>query len=231
MPLSDDIRALRAATLAELVAAHDYYTDTVTAWRLAKGSVVAGRTFAERSVVTGTVTTQVDLVARAEGYIARQLTEATFQQFLAVFEAFFFDFLRLWITAYPQSLGDKQVGLKAILDAPDKDAIVQLAVTRELVEVMYDRPAEWFAYLERRAKLGCPTPDEIGRVAEAKAARDMTIHNRGYVNRSYLTKAGAFARYRDGERVDITEPYHRGAWELLGRVVADISDAALEKLP
>ena len=34
MALSDDIRTLRDQILTDLVAAHDYYTDTKSAWRM-----------------------------------------------------------------------------------------------------------------------------------------------------------------------------------------------------
>jgi|GEM_PF-5643843 len=34
MALSDDIRVLRDHIQADLAAAHDYYTDTKTAWRI-----------------------------------------------------------------------------------------------------------------------------------------------------------------------------------------------------
>jgi len=47
-----------------------------------------------------------------------------------------------------------------------------------LNEVLYERPAEWFAYLQEKVKLGCPSAVEIERIAEAKATRDALIHNR-----------------------------------------------------
>ena len=81
-------------------------------------------------------------------------------------------------------------------------------VSREVNEIMYERPSGWFAYLEERAKLGCPTADEIERIAEAKASRDVLVHNRGVANRTYESKAGKFARYKDGLQIDITDPYH-----------------------
>jgi hypothetical protein len=37
--LADDIRALRARTTAELIAAHDYYTDTRRAWDFLAGDI------------------------------------------------------------------------------------------------------------------------------------------------------------------------------------------------
>src|SRR5206468_2578675 len=112
------------------------------------------------------------------------------------FENFFFDLLRLWLLAYPQSLAGKQVDFKAVLEAPDKDAIALLVVNKELNELLYDRPAAWFAYLEGKAKLGCLTSDEIDRFAEAKASRDVLVHNRGVATKTYESKAGKQARYK-----------------------------------
>ncbi len=182
-------------------------------------------------MVTGTVTTQSELAARARGYVAKQLAEATFQQFVSLFEGFVFDLLRLWLTAYPRNLIGKKVDFKAVLDATDKDAIILLMVDKELNEVLYERPTGWFAYLEERAKLGCPSIAEIERIAEAKASRDVLVHNRGIAGRSYLSKAGTLARYKDEERIEIPEPYHRDIWELFRKVVTDVSNAAIAKAP
>lgn len=157
MSLTQDIRALRARTLADLNVAHDYYEDTKTAWQMVRQVVASGEAFTNTNVATGTVTTEAELVAKSGGYVKQQLAEATFQRFLSISEIFFFDLLRLWLTAYPQNLGGKKVEFKAILDAADKDAIVLLVVNKELNEVLYERPAGWFAYLEGRARLGCPT--------------------------------------------------------------------------
>lgn len=230
MALADDIRELRDRVLAELNTAHDYYTDTKIAWRIVHKVVQAGHTFSIRNMTTGTVTTQADLASKSRGYVAEQLTEATFVQFISIFENYFFRLLRLWLLAYPQSLLGKRVDFKAVLDAPDKDAIKFLVVSKELNEVLYERPARWFAYLEDKAKLGCPTPDEIDRIAEAKASRDMLVHNRGVASKTYELKASKLARYKDGQRIDIPEHYHREIWELIRKVITDISNAAIAKV-
>jgi hypothetical protein len=230
MALADTVRALRDRVLGDLDAAHDYYVDTKTAWRIVYKVVQAGNRFTNRNQTTGTMTSQADLVGKARRYVAEQLAEATFQQFIAIFENFFFDLLRLWLTAYPQSLSGRKVDFKAVLDAPDKDAITLLVVNKELNEVLYERPAAWFAYLEQKAKLGCPTPDEIDRIAEAKASRDVLAHNRGIAGKAYESKAGQHARYNDGQRIDVPEHYHREAWELIRKVVAELSDAAIAKV-
>ena len=91
MALSDDIRTLRDHVLADLAAAHDYYTDTKIAWQIVHKVIAAGHTITIRNMTTGTVTTQAELAAKARGYVTEQLTEATFQQFISIFENFYFD--------------------------------------------------------------------------------------------------------------------------------------------
>ena len=231
MALSDDLQMLRDAVLDELNAAHDYYAETRYAWRIALDYIAAGNTFIIRNTATGTTSTQSQVAEKAHEYVRVQLTEATFQQFLTTFEAFFFDLLRLWLLAFPQNLFGKTVDYKSVHDAPDKDTITLQVIDEELNRVLYKPPRGWFAYLEERVKLGCPTADEIDRIAEAKAARDVLIHNRGIAGKVYEIKAGTRARFRSGERIDIPAPYHRETWELLRKVVADVANAAIAKAP
>lgn len=230
MALKGDLQTLRHRVLADLDAAHDYYTDTMIAWDIVNQYVAEGHTFSIRNR-TGTTTTQTDLTRKSQGYVLEQLTEATFQQFLSIFENFFLDLLRLWLMEYPRSLAGRKLDFKDVLDAPDKDAIAFRVVSKEVNDILYDRPAGWFDYLEEKAKLGCPTKDEIARIAEAKATRDVLVHNRGVANKTYESKAGNLARHKDGQRIDISEQYHRETWELLRKVVAEISDAAIAKVP
>jgi hypothetical protein len=229
MGLPEDLRDLRDRVLADLNKAHDYHTDTVFAWNVVAQFIRAGNTFALHNIATGTVTTQAELAAKARDYEAEQLAEATFHQFISLFENFLFDFLRHWLLAYPQSLTGKQVSFKDVLEAMDKDALTLLVVNKELNEVLYKRPSDWFAYLEDRTKLGCPAAEEIERIAEAKASRDVLTHNRGVANKVYEAKTGRLARYRDGEKINIPEDYHLKTWELIRKVVTDIANAAIAK--
>ena len=229
MALAGDIQALRDRVQADLNAAHDYYTDTKIAWDIVRRFIAAGHTFSIQNKTTGTITTHDDLAGKARGYMTEQLTEATFEQFISIFENFLFDILRLWLTAHPQSLGGKQLIFREILETADTDGVTQLVINRELIALSYERPADWFKYLDEKVKLGCPTKDEIGRIAEAKASRDLLVHNRGVANKAYESKAGSLARYKDSQRIDIPEHYHRETWELLRKVVTDVSAAAIAK--
>jgi hypothetical protein len=137
--------------------------------------------------------------------------------------------MRLWLLGHPKSLSGRKLDFKDVLDAADKDAIIARMVSKEVNEVLYDRPTGWFEYLEEKVKLGCPSPNEIARIAEAKASRDVLIHNRGVANKIYESKAGPHCRFADGQRIDIPEHYHRETWELLRKVVTEVSNAAISK--
>lgn len=175
------------------------------------------------------MTTQIELAGKARGYVTGQLAEATFQQFISIFENFVFELLRLWLIEHPESLRRKQVDLESVLNAPDKDAIKRLVIEKQVVSIMYNSPKEWFRYLESKVKLGCPTSDEIDRFAEAKATRDALVHNRGVANKIYVSKSGAQARFKENDRIDISEQYHRDTWELLRKIIADVSTATIRK--
>src|SRR5205085_2259453 len=112
----------------------------------------------------------------------------------------------------------------------DKGAIIQGVVTRELLALAYKRPADWFAYLHDRVDLGCPTDDQIKDLAEIKASRDVLIHNRGIANRAYLDKAGDRARFTDGDRLDVPEPYLLASLRLVQGVIQGMATRAISRV-
>ena len=230
MALADEIEALATQTLSALEARHDYFTYTKRVWRLLQGDVKEGRKFAFRNLTTGTRIDEQTLLAHAQLYVTDYLPSSTFQDFVSLFEIFFFDFLRAWLAAYPGSLSSKQVDIGTVLDAHDKSAIILIVVDKELNELKYECLAEWFAYLERLTKLGCPTSDEIEQLSEIKASRDILVHNNGITNATYISKAGTRVRYSNGDKLEIPEQYHRASWDTITRVIRDISSAAVAKL-
>ena len=230
MALAEDVQGIANRTLAALDASHDYFTYTKRLWRLLRLVVKEGRKINFQNRATRSRMSERALVSKARLYISDYLVSSSFQHFVSLFEEFFFDLLRLWLAAYPQSLSRKQLEFSTVLKASDKAAIVLAVVDKELNELKYERLADWFAYLDRLVKLGCPT-DEIERLAEIKASRDILVHNKGIANAAYVSKAGRRARYRDGEPLEISEPYHRESWETIKKVVSDISAAAIAKAP
>lgn len=170
-----------------------------------------------------------ELLAKSQRYIAGYLTSATFVQFVSLFEDFIMGVLRLWLLAYIQKLDHKQVSMSVVRLASDLDAVKQIAVNRELNELSYKRLREWFTYLDGLTKLGCPSDDEIDQLAEIKATRDVLVHNRGVASPMYADKAGDKKRAEAGQPLELTASYHLASWQLIRKVVTDISTAAIAK--
>ena len=230
MGLAEDIRGVADVALAALDDAHDYYTHTKRAWELIERVVREGRKFTFVNSQTKTRMDQIAILARSRLYVKSNLASATFQSFVSIFEDLFFDILRLWLAAYPGSLSKKQLEFGTVVNAPNIATVVLAVVDRELNEIKYQRVADWFAYLERLAKLGVPTGEEIERLAEIKAGRDVLVHNKGIVNTTYLHKAGRCARFAVGQKLDVDVPYHLASWEAIKKLVADVSEAMIGKV-
>jgi hypothetical protein len=230
MPLADDIRRLRDRARAELVAAHDYFTYSESAWDLVRDAA-ADPALAFRNRVTGSAASGRALARLARQYAARHVAEATFQQYLAVFEVFVGDLLRLWLAAYPRAIGGKTVTLADALDAGDLAELTRRLVDHEVAEVTYKSPRKVVEYLAHRIGLAPPPAADIDQLAEAKATRDVLAHNRGVVDAEHLKKAGPPARFAAGERIELPKPYHRRTWELLLKLVSGLADGAIAKAP
>lgn len=244
MEIVDQIRVLSSRIQDELSRGSNYYNHTTAAWRLLQQVVDEGRNIQVRDTITGDVTDGRTLAALAQGYVTEYLSESVFQHYISLFEDYAFGLIGAWLIAHPRGIvgldddasddklkkSDKTVPLSFVTDNPDREGILRAIVGRELDRLKYRRLAAWFDYLEKRARLGVPSKEQIERLAEMKASRDVLAHNRGIVNQTYLLKAGSRARYPDGARLEITEPYLRDSRLLLIEVVRGTSEKAIEKL-
>jgi hypothetical protein len=217
------------SSLAAFDASHDYFAHSQFVWMAARRTLQGGQPLVLTNPVTGTTVTGPELLSLSQTYVSANLLSATFQEFVTLFEDFFFDLLGLWLTAFPASLGNRQLGFGTVLSAPNLEAVTAAVVGEELNKLKYQRVEEWFRYLERLVKLGVPTPDQVEAIAEIKASRDLLVHNKGVINWVYLSKAGPRARGREGELIVISESYHRRSWDLLRTVVRELADAAVLK--
>jgi len=158
MPLPDTLTRIRDTSLASLDASHNYFTHTKIAWRLVQQVVRGGNTFTIRNQTTGTTTDHTQLAAMAQPYVTGYLASATFQDFVSVFERFISDFLAAWLVEYPGSLRSTQLTFHTVLDATNRDAIISAVVEKEVIALAYQKVTDWFAYIEKIAKLGLTPP-------------------------------------------------------------------------
>jgi hypothetical protein len=232
VPLGIGIQILSDRIQADLRAGYDYYEHSKSNWHLVRRMVRRGTSITFDNIHTGTSVQAAELPALARTYIKSYLAESVFQHFVALFEDFVFELVRLWLTAYPGGIPnkkEKRVELATLIEARDRDAILQAVIDGELNASKYERPTVWFRYLNDRVKLGIPAGEQIERFAEIKASRDILAHNRGIINQTYLDKSGRRSRYQLGQLMEIPEPYLHDAWLLIRGLVEDLAAAAIAK--
>lgn len=225
MPSFADISQRALAALSE---ADDYYSHTKLVWRFFQKSINDGARVKFQNFDTGKEVDQDVLVNRSQHYVVKYLTSWTFQHMVAIFETFFFESLQLWLATYPGRLSNKQVEFGKILEK-EKAEIVQMVIEKEINEITYGRVTEWFKRLNE-FKLKCPTDDEIGRLAEIKASRDVLVHGNAKTNRIYVDKAGKYARYKIDEPLEINEKYLHESRAFLQEIIKNISTSYENKV-
>lgn len=151
------------------------------------------------------------------------------QQQVALFEDFFFDMLRNLLADQPLRLPSKrQIEYSVIVNSRTKDEIVSALIERELNEIKYKNVGEWFKYLKSLVSECSVSDSDLGRIAEAKATRDLLVHNAGIVNDIYMQKAGQCTRFNVGETVSVTGDYTLDTWQLFSRVLITTIDQLIK---
>jgi hypothetical protein len=215
MSMSDDLRAIAERANRELDAVHDFFEHSQIVWKSFKTVVGEGHRLVADNPATGSRIDQDGLVELAPQYIRNYLATFTFRQFVSTFEVFLFGFLHRLLLHNPWQFSQKQLDFSTVLKAASRDEIISEMILKQLNELKYEQLREWFAAMNRTIKLDCPTEDEIERLAEVKATRDILEHNAGVANETYCRKAGKKARYQPGEVVAIDDAYHLDSWRLI----------------
>jgi hypothetical protein len=223
MPLRDDIEQARDRALSALKDAHDYFTYTKDAWRTIQQDIQRkGRKLTWTNTSTSTSVTENDVASHAQRYVEIELASSSLQHFVSIFENFFFEIARAWTLAHPERLSKRQLSGEIILRLADKAAMIETLVEKELQDVFYDRPANWFEYIKTLTKIASPSEADSKQFAEIKATRDVFVHGQGIANAFYVDKAGSLARSQSGNPLDIPGPYHQQSWDLICKLVRDI---------
>lgn len=151
------------------------------------------------------------------------------QHQVALFENAFFEIIRILLIDQPLRLpSKKQIEYSSIINSVSREEIIASLVDRELNELKYKSVVEWFAYLNKLASKCTISDENVGQIAEAKAARDLIVHNGGVVNQIYMKKAGQFARASLGESISVAGEYNRDNWQLFSSTILSAMDCHLQ---
>ena len=116
------------------------------------------------------------------------------------------------------------------MKASDRDEIIAGVLQKQLDELRYEKDRDWFDALNEAVKLSCPTDGEIDSLGEVKATRDLLEHCAGIANDIYVRKFGNKARFAAGDLIELDGNYHLASWQLVKKVVADLTATAIVKL-
>jgi len=119
------------------------------------------------------------------GYFTARL----FISHIAAFEIFLQELLSLVIQKHPKKVGTCQFPLQRILDASSTEELVQLAIDDHLNKLMYEKPSEYLKKVCGLLAIDVASIESRWRIfVEAKARRDLGLHNAWKCNAIYLRK-------------------------------------------
>ena len=192
-----------------------------------------GAVFVLQNPTTGTIVGPTQLVTLSVRYESVRLAESVLQHFVALFEDFVFELLRLWLSAYPGGIPKKDkkpVNLAMVIDAPDRVALLQTR-HRPRIERAQVRAADGLVPLSERPRQARLPDRRAGRAP--RRDQGLARHPGPQPGRRQSDVPGqgrqARSRYRLGQRLEIPEPYLHDTWLLIRGMVQDLAMAAIAK--
>lgn len=130
---------------------------------------------------------------------------ATFFSLVASMEIFLQELIKSVIREHPKKIGATQFKLSEILDIGSEDELINKAIDDYLNKVMYKKPSEYLAEIcEVLSIEKTSIAPHWPAFVEAKARRDVGIHNDWRCNETYLrkcTEANFPTTAKIGERI------------------------------
>jgi hypothetical protein len=146
-------------------------------------------------------------------------------------ELFFQEAISGVLQAYPKKIGSVQFKLSQILDAGTTDELISRAAEEYIIKLMYKKPLEYLEEITRLLSIHSASilpfwPTFI----EAKARRDLGMHNGWKCNSTYIRKleeSGIPCSFQVG---DDTFPYDDTYMNGVGNALEEISKAIFKEL-
>lgn len=104
------------------------------------------------------------------------------------FEVYLTEVIKVAICSYPHKIGSIQFKLSQVLDQ-SKDEIVLMAAELYMNQLMYKKPKEYLIDVANILSIDLEPFNELwNHFVEAKARRDLGVHNAWRVNQTYIRK-------------------------------------------
>ncbi len=154
------------------------------------------------------------LLGRYQYLAFHQLSVNGVVQLITIVEAMLGDVVRAIVTKYPQKLGSKRnIPMKEVLESSSIEEIHLRACDSFLNDLSYKSPADFAEAVQGFLSLNLFECPAFHKYIEAKATRDVYIHNRGVANDVYVRKSGAHARVKSGMQLPVEIQYFLESYE------------------
>ena len=153
---------------------------------------------------------------------------------VAEVEFYLAEIVQAIIAAHPKKIGSMQVKLADLIDRPTSE-LVEIAASKFLNDLMFKKPTEYLTGICDISGIDRDplTPSWLAFV-EAKARRDLGIHNSWIVNETYLRKlkeAGISTSLKVGESACPDHDYILPASNSCAALINEISTQVEAKYP
>ena len=129
-------------------------------------------------------------------------------QIVTIMEAVLGDIVRLVIQKYPKKLGDKRkIDLAIVLSGNSIEAVQHAATDTYINELSYKNPLDFAKEFHTLVGVNLLELPAYHQYVEAKATRDIHIHNNGMANEIYCAKSGSHSRTQPGAELPVDIDY------------------------
>ncbi len=122
----------------------------------------------------------------------------------------------------------KTIALNTIILNSSREEIIDEIIEAELISIMYASPQKQNEYFRDVLKINVESLI-WDKWFEYKATRDIIIHNSGYVNDTYIGKAGVLARGVIGNKIEVDDVYFEDMIKTLKSFAGKISTAVKQE--
>jgi hypothetical protein len=166
--------------------------------------------------------------------IPKYFTSILFLDFISSTEIFLIEIAQAVILKNPKKLGDTKFSLSEILDSLSKEDLISKASSMYMNKMMYKKPKEYLNDLCQTLSIDKqPLVPLWNNYVEAKARRDLGVHNNWKCNETYIRKITEIGINKTPQIGEDMQPdkadYSRETTKALYSLVYKISDAVIKK--
>ncbi len=152
-----------------------------------------------------------------------------FINFVTILEAWLSDVLREILRTSPHKIRKEMVDSAIVIDSSSYEECLEKLIDYELTKLSYASTKKFTKHLQEITSTDIGGISELLDVLEFKATRNVLLHNKGIVDKTYLQKAGDKARANEGEEIKIDQTAFMNSHDIITTFIKKISDGLVQQ--